>query len=221
MRTLKEILAIPEIERKIYYLKKGRKIELTNAHALYNDWNPNRHEIVVDEEKYPKIKITTQPEKRITDPSTEKEYVEPAVKKEVDPNRIIEQDIVNIQTALTVGTEPVLDCQSDKSEEGLLSALKQVFKKNKLKSQNKKVVRAWLAEQEVAEYWYVVKDDGFWTKLKRKVTEIFGKSKPEYRLKSAIWSPFRGDSFIRSSMIRVIWRPYLGSTRRRIWMTWR
>lgn len=196
MRTLEEILAIPEIERKIYYLKKGRKTEQPNAHALYNDWNPNKHEIVIDEEKYPKIKITTQPEKRITDPTTGKEYVEPAVRKEVDPNRIalpIEQDIVNIQTAFTVGTEPVLDCQPDESEESLLSTLKQVFKKNKLKYQNKKVVRAWLAEQEVAEYWYVVKDDGFWAKLKRKISGIFGKSKPEYRLKSAIWSPFRGD----------------------------
>ena len=196
MRTLEEILSIPEIERKIYYLKKGRKTELPNAHALYNDWNPNRHEIVIDEEKYPKIKITTKPEERITDPTTGKEYIEPAVKKEVEPNRIalpIEQDIVNIQTAFTVGTEPTLDCQPDQSEESLLSALKQVFKKNKLKYQNKKVVRAWLSEQEVAEYWYVVKDDGFWAKLKRKVAGIFGKSKPEYRLKSAIWSPFRGD----------------------------
>ena len=196
MRNLEEILAIPEIERKIYYLKKARKTELPNAHVLYNDWNPNKHEIVVDEEKYPKIKITTQPEKRITDTTTGKEHIEPAVKKEVDPNRIalpIEQDIVNIQTAFTVGTEPIIDCQPDKSEECLLSALKQVFKKNKLKYQNKKVVRAWLAEKEVAEYWYVVKDDGFWSKLKRKVAEIFGKSRPEYRLKSAMWSPFLGD----------------------------
>ena len=196
MRNLEEILAIPEIERKIYYLKKARKTELPNAHVLYNDWNPNKHEIVVDEEKYPKIKITTQPEKRITDPTTGKEHIEPAVKKEVEPNRIvlpIEQDIVNIQTAFTVGTEPIIDCQPDKSEECLLSALKQVFKKNKLKYQNKKVVRAWLAEKEVAEYWYVVKDDGFWSKLKRKVAEIFGMSRPEYRLKSAMWSPFLGD----------------------------
>ena len=190
--TIEEILAMPEVERKIYYLKKGRKTEQPNAHALYNDWNPNKHEIVIDEEKYPKIKITTQPEKRITDPTTGKEHVEPAVRKEVDPNRIalpIEQDIVNIQTAFTVGTEPVLDCQPDESEENLLSALKQVFKKNKLKYQNKKVVRAWLAEQDVAE----VKDDGFWAKLKRKVAEIFGSSRPEYRLKSVLWSPFRGD----------------------------
>lgn len=69
--------------------EKGRKTEQPNAHALYNDWNPNKHEIVIDEEKYPKIKITTQPEKRITDPTTRKEYVEPAVRKEVDPNRLL------------------------------------------------------------------------------------------------------------------------------------
>ena len=68
-----------------------------------------------------------------------------------------------------------------------------MFKKNKIKYQNKQAVRSWLAEQEVAEYWYVVKDDGFWSKLKRKVAGIFGKSMPEYRLKSVLWSPFRGD----------------------------
>lgn len=50
MRTLEEILALPDVERKIYYLKKGRKTELPNAHALYNDWNPNKHEIVIDKE---------------------------------------------------------------------------------------------------------------------------------------------------------------------------
>ena len=196
MRSLAEVLALQDTNQKIYYLKKARKTDLPDAVKLYNDWNPNKHEIITDEEKYPKIKVTLKPEKKCTDPTTGKEHVEPEQKKLVDPNRIalpIEQDIVNIQTAFTVGTEPILDCQPDKSEEGLLSALKQVFKKNKIKYQNKKAVRAWLAEQEVAEYWYVVKDDGFWAKLKRKVAEIFGSSRPEYRLKSVLWSPFRGD----------------------------
>ena len=196
MRDIKEVLALQDINQKIHYLKKGRKTKLPDIVKLYNDWNPNKHEIITDEEKYPKIKVTLKPEKKFTDPTTGKEHVEPEQKKLVDPNRIalpIEQDIVNIQTAFTVGTEPALDCQPEQSEESLLSALKQVFKKNKLKYQNKKVVRSWLAEQEVAEYWYVVKDDGFWAKLKRKISGIFGKSKPEYRLKSAIWSPFRGD----------------------------
>ena len=196
MRDINEVLALQDINQKIYYLKKGRKTELPDAVKLYNDWNPNRHEIITDEEKYPKIKVTLKPEKKYTDPTTGKEHIEPEKKKLVDPNRIalpIEQDIVNIQTAFTVGTEPTLDCKPEQSEEGLLAALKQVFKKNKIKYQNKQAVRSWLSEQEVAEYWYVVKDDGFWSKLKRKVAGIFGKSMPEYRLKSVLWSPFRGD----------------------------
>ena len=196
MRDINEVLALQDINQKIYYLKKGRKTELPDAVKLYNDWNPNRHEIITDEEKYPKIKVTLKPEKKYTDPTTGKEHIEPEQKKLVDPNRIalpIEQDIVNIQTAFTVGTEPTLDCKPEQSEEGLLAALKQVFKKNKIKYQNKQAVRSWLSEQEVAEYWYVVKDDGFWSKLKRKVAGIFGKSMPEYRLKSVLWSPFRGD----------------------------
>ena len=196
MRDINEVLALQDINQKIHYLKKGRKTELPDAVKLYNDWNPNRHEIITDEEKYPKIKVTLKPKQKYTDPTTGKEHIEPEQKKLVDPNRIalpIEQDIVNIQTAFTVGTEPLLDCKPEESEEGLLTALKQVFKKNKIKYQNKQAVRSWLAEQEVAEYWYVVKDDGFWSKLKRKVAGMFGKSMPEYRLKSVLWSPFRGD----------------------------
>ena len=196
MRDINQVLALQDINQKIYYLKKGRKTDLPDAVKLYNDWNPNRHEIITDEEKYPKIKVTLKPEKKYTDPTTGKEHTEPEQKKMVDPNRIalpIEQDIVNIQTAFTVGAEPTLDCKPDESEEGLLAAINQVFKKNKIKYQNKQAVRSWLAEQEVAEYWYVVRDDGFWAKLKRTVASIFGKSRPEYRLKSVLWSPFRGD----------------------------
>ena len=102
MRTLAEVLALQDTDQKICYLKKARKTDLSDAVKLHTDWNPNKHEIITDEEKYPKIKVT-------------------------------------------VGTEPVLDCKPEQSEEGLLSALKQVFKKHKIKYQNKKAVRAWLA----------------------------------------------------------------------------
>lgn len=196
MRNINEVLALADTKQKIYYLKHARRTQNPDAVKLYNDWNPDKHEIITDEEKYPKIKVTLKPEKKYTDPTTGRKYTEPERKKLVDPNRIalpIEQDIVNIQTAFTVGTDPILNCKPDSSEEALLSALNQVFKKNKLRYQNKQAVRSWLAEQEVAEYWYVVPDDGFWAKLKRKAAEVFGKTKPEYRLKSVLWSPFRGD----------------------------
>ena len=104
----------------------------------------------------------------------------------MEPNRIalpIEQDIVNIQTAFTVGTEPKMNCEPEENEQGLFSSLRKVLEKNKIKYQNKRIVRSWLSEQECAEYWYVVKDDGFWAKLKRKIANLFGASAPEYRLR--------------------------------------
>ena len=75
-----------------------------------------------------------------------------------------------------------------------LDAVKAVFKSNKIKYQNKKIVRAWLSEQEAAEYWYVTDDDSFWAKFWKKIKTSFGgKVKPTKKLKSVLWSPFRGD----------------------------
>ena len=89
-----------------------------------------------------------------------------------------------------------MDCTpTDDDEKKLLDAVKAVFKSNKIKYQNKKIVRSWLSEQEVAEYWYVTDDDSFWAKFWKKVKSSFGgKVKPTKKLKSVIWSPFRGDT---------------------------
>lgn len=196
MKTIDEILALEDIDQKIHYLKKGRKTQLPERDKLYADWDPNRHEIIVDKEKYPQIEITIEQEKEVYDEKAGKAITIPKKTKKVEPNRIalpLEQDIVNIQTAFTVGTEPKMDCTPEESEKGLFEALKQVLKKNKIKYQNRKIVRAWLSEQECAEYWYVTKDDGFWSKLKAKAANLFGKSMPQYKLRSVLWSPFRGD----------------------------
>lgn len=195
MKTLEEILSLEDVERKIYYLKKGRKTQLPDREKLYADWDPNKHEIF-DKEKYPQIEITIEQEKEEYDEKAGKKVTIPKKTKKVDPNRIalpLEQDIVNIQTAFTVGTEPKMDCTPAESEKGIFEALKQVLKKNKIRYQNRKIVRSWLSEQECAEYWYVTKDDGFWAKLKAKVANLFGKSMPQYKLRSVLWSPFRGD----------------------------
>ena len=45
--SLEEILALPDIGQKIAYLKKGRKTELPDRCKLWDDWNPERHEISV------------------------------------------------------------------------------------------------------------------------------------------------------------------------------
>ncbi len=62
--TLEEILALPDIGQKISYLKKGRKTELPDRCKLWDDWNPERHEIMVDKEKYPDRKVLKRKRKK-------------------------------------------------------------------------------------------------------------------------------------------------------------
>lgn len=188
---------MPDINQRIELLKKGRRTPNPDVKRLYNDWNPEGHEIMTDKQKYPRIKVVVEQGKEVKDRRTGKIIKEDDKVEYKDPNRItipLEQDIVNIHTAFTVGSEPAIECDTDdEKEKSLLAALKQVLRKNKIKYQNKKIVRSWLSEQEVAEYWYSVKDEGFWSTIKRKISSIFGTTMPEYRLKSTIWSPFRGD----------------------------
>lgn len=196
-KTLQEILAIEDIATKIAYLKKVRRTPVPDTAKNLADWDPEKHDIM-NPELYKKIKVLVKMEETKFDTEKGQTTKIPAKYELKEPNRIalpIEQDIVNINTAFTVGTEPTLDCTpEDDSEHGVFEAVRQIFKKNKLKFQNRKIVRSWLSEQDVAEYWYVVKDDGFWAKLKRKIASIFGRKMPEYRLKSQLWSPFRGDT---------------------------
>lgn len=196
-KTLEEILALEDDGRKIEYLRKGRKTPHPDAKTLLADWDPDKHEIIVDKVKYPKIKITTELEHDEYDNDGNFIRKVPAKTKEVEPNRValpLEQSIVNIHVAFSVGNEPKMDCTpSDDKEKGVLAAVKQIQKKVKMKYLNRKIVRALFAEQEVALYWYAVKDDGFWAKLKAKVKGIFGNVAPQYKMKAAIWSPFRGD----------------------------
>lgn len=153
---------------------------------------------MVDKEKYPDRKVLEKEAEKVFDENTGKTYEIEAQYKTEPVNRIsipLEQDIVNIQTAFTVGIEPSMDCTpADDEEKKLLDAVKAVFKSNKTKYQNKKIVRSWLSEQEVAEYWYATDDDSFWIKFWNKVKTTFGgKVKPTKKLKSVLWSPFRGD----------------------------
>ncbi len=196
--TLQEILALEDTDKKIQYLKKGRKTVLPDRRKLWEDWNPDLHEIMVDKKKYPDRKVLKKEAKKVFDEKTGKTYEQEAQYETEEVNRIaipLEQDIVNIQTAFTVGTEPSMDCTpSDDGEKSLFAALKSVLQKNKIKYQNKKVVRSWLSEQEIAEYWYVTDDDSFWAKFWAKVKTTFGgKVKPTKKLRSVLWSPFRGD----------------------------
>jgi len=189
-------MALQDTATKIEYLKRGRRFPLPDRARLWADWQPTLHEIVADRKKYPQIEVVKSPEKTTYDPDTGKSIHVPKETEKVEPNRIaipLEQNICNIHTAFTVGNEPKMSCDPDDSERNLLDAIYQVLKSNKTRYQNRRIVRSWLSETECAEYWYTVEDNGFWNKMRHKVGSSFGNVTPSRRLRSTLWSPFRGD----------------------------
>lgn len=189
--TLEEINKLP-IKDRITELKK-RPTPLPDASALLNDWDADRHDVMINEKgKRPKRKITIEPEERDLNGNTTRQ----ARYEYVEVNRIsmpLEQDIVNTQTAFTVGNKPKLICETeDEKELNVLSIVRKILRQNKIKYQNKRIMRSWLSEQEVAEYWYTVEDDVWWKRLLQKLFKNTGLF-PKRKLKSVLWSPFRGD----------------------------
>lgn len=196
MKTLEEIFALPSEAEKIDSLKKGRRTPEPNVSKLLDDWDPDRHDIM-DENKRPESKVIAEEAK--VDPRTGK-TIPPIYKKDdiAPTNRIplpIEQNFTNIHTAWAVGNNPKVDCEpNNDSEKELLKIVERINKKNKMRFNNKRIVRSWFAETEVAEYWYKVQDTGFWTKMLASIKKTIGiASNKRYKLKCAIWSPFRGD----------------------------
>ncbi len=192
---LKRILALPDIERRIDLIKKARRTDQPKTDQNKNDWFPERHDVMNPEIRKNETRVI---EPEVRDQRTGR--VTSIAKTEEDPvNRIalpLEQDIVNIHTAFTVGTPPRLYCETDdKKQQELFKIVNAVDRKNKIKYHNKRIVRSWLSEQEVAEYWYTVEDKGYWKRILSKVKAAIGiNTKGERKIKCAIWSPFRGDT---------------------------
>lgn len=189
--TLEEIYKL-EPKARLNELKR-RKTELPNAIELMKDWDEKQH-AVMDEKLRPKRRVMVEDEIR----NEKNEVTKPAKYELRDVNRIsipIEQDIVNIHTAFTVGVEPKMEIEgNDESHKSVFEILKTIFRQNKIKFQNKRLVRSWLSEQEVAEYWYTVEDSKWWDKIFKMILKSVGiKSEAKRKFKSVIWSPFRGD----------------------------
>ena len=176
--TIQELNTLPESER-ITQLKKY-PAKRPDTQSLIKDWDYTQHD-VFDEELRPKRRVLVKEQEENKDGTIKS----PAQFRWEDVNRMalpLEQDIVNIHTAFTVGTPPKITANAtEASEQELMELLDNIHQKNKLPYDNKRIVRSWFAECEVAEYWYVKpsKEDD---------------PNPTYRLKSMIWSPFRGDA---------------------------
>ena len=130
IKTLDDILALEDIDKKISYLKKGRRNPLPDTSANLADWDMTKHDIM-NPELYKKIKVLVKMAEEHFD--GEKKTIIPAEYEMKEPNRIalpIEQDIVNIHTAFCVGTEPTLDCNpEDDGEKMCLKPLSRYSKR--------------------------------------------------------------------------------------------
>ncbi|OJX63090.1 phage portal protein [Dysgonomonas sp. 37-18] len=193
--TLQEILSQENIADKIKLIKQARKTPIVEVEQLKKDWDPMLHDVMDKTLRPDEIKVISPEEK---DTLTGK-VTKAAITKDEPVNRIplpLEQDIVNIHTAFTVGNEPDLTCETeDDKEKELFKVVKTIDRKNKVKYLNKRIVRSWLAETEVAEYWYTVEDKSFWKLILNKVKSVFGvKANATRKFKCAVWSPFRGDT---------------------------
>ncbi|MBO5546193.1 MAG: phage portal protein [Bacteroidales bacterium] len=203
LRKIDEILALPDIGQRIAKLKEHRgHYTASNPTENLKLWDPEKHDIM-DKEKFPDEKVLVEKGKVVIDAITKQSHKTEDKYDTVEINRItlpLEQDVINIQTAFTVGNEPKTICETDdEGELRLLKALKYTFKRNFCKYLNKKIVRSWLSEQEVAEYWYAAEDkDGFWSKIWRTITKALTGTErsPQRRPKCVIWSPFRGDELV-------------------------
>ncbi len=192
MNNIQEIFNLPTWDERIAFIKSSRRTPMPDVKKLSAAWFTGQHRIF-DKEFRKDMKTLVREEYYDT-----KGVLHPAEFEKEPVARIalpIEQDIVNIHVAFTVGKEPKLKVSStNKGELDLLNVVKKVASDNKLKFQNKREVRAWLAEQEVCEYWYRYDASGFWRKVWKKVASLVGiKVMPKYKLRMQIWSPFRGD----------------------------
>lgn len=185
-----EELLNKEIEEQIEAFKDFELNE--KALELIKDWNPKLHNIVTDKVRYPDRRVLEK-EGKVGFVNDRRKETPPVYKTE-PINRLplaLEQEIVNTHTYFTVGTEPSIECTpNDEKESTLLDILYDLLDDNKTKYKNKKIVRSWLSQTMVAEYWYYDENDNF---FKRMFKKHGLNNAPKGGLKSVVWSPFDGD----------------------------
>ena len=169
---------------------------ISKAYAKYDErkyadlkeqWDYSKHE-VMSEAHRPNDRVLVQ------DGGIGADGVErPAVYAEKKVNRIsssLEQLIVEIHTAFSVGLPPDLQAEAKTTdEEHMLDLIRETEVKNKIRFINQRAVRSVLSETMVAEYWWAVKDPEFYE----------GKDyagSVNTRLRCELWSPFNGDKLV-------------------------
>ncbi|MCQ2257839.1 MAG: phage portal protein [Bacteroidaceae bacterium] len=192
MNSIQEIFTLETWEERINFIKKSRHTPMPVTAENMAAWFCDKHRVY--DKKFRKDMKTLVKDAYVDDNG--KEYPPEFETEEVARIALpIEQDIVNIHVAFTVGNEPLMKTETeDKDELDAVNLLKKIHKDNKLRYANKRELRSWLSEQEVCEYWYRYKDTGFWQKVWNAIKSLGGiNAKPTDKLRMQIWSPFKGD----------------------------
>lgn len=171
--------------------------EISRVRSKYNDskfaqllrqWDYEKHE-VMDEAIRKDDRVRTKDE--VVDNSGRVTQQAEYETKKV--NRIatsLEQTIVEIQTAFTIGIDPDLQAKPrNENEKHMLEVIGDTESKNKIRFVNQRVVRSLLSETMVAEYWWSVEDSEFYEDKPYAGTA-------RTRLRCEVWSPFRGDKLV-------------------------
>lgn len=192
MNSIQEIFDLPTWDERIALIKNARRTPMPDVKKLAANWFTDQHR-VHDKQFRKDMKTLVREEyydsKGVLHPA---EFETEPVARIALP---IEQDVVNIHVAFSVGKEPKMKADTDDDKElDVLKVARKISKDNKLQFQNKREMRSWLSEQEVCEYWYRIDDSGFWRKVLKKVASLAGiKVQPKYKMRMQVWSPFKGD----------------------------
>ena len=192
MNSITEIFALESWEERINFIKKSRQTPMPATDENKAAWFCDKHR--VNDKAFRKNMKTLVKDAYVDENGKEypPEFEEEEVARIVLP---IEQDIVNIHVAFSVGNEPLMKIESEEQNEiDVVNLLKKISRDNKLRYVNKRELRAWLSEQEVCEYWYRHTDTGFWSKIWNAFKRFTGiNAKPTEKLRMQVWSPFKGD----------------------------
>ncbi|MEE0521213.1 MAG: phage portal protein, partial [Bacteroidaceae bacterium] len=147
MNSITEIFALESWEERINFIKKSRQTPMPATDENKAAWFCDKHR--VNDKAFRKNMKTLVKDAYVDENGKEypPEFEEEEVARIVLP---IEQDIVNIHVAFTVGNEPLMKIESEEQNEiDVVNLLKKISRDNKLRYVNKRELRAWLSEQEV------------------------------------------------------------------------
>ena len=111
MNSIDEIFALPTWEERMTLIKRSRRTPMPDVKQLKDNWFPDRHS-VNDEKVRHNMKTLVKDSYFDT-----KGKEHPAEFEDEPVARIslpIEQDIVNIHVAFSVGNEPLMKTESDR-----------------------------------------------------------------------------------------------------------